>query len=173
MKKVLIILSLLLSTYLFSDNLTGWERNEYKNGFIVEVKATKSKIEFKVYGKTKGWVSIGFEPTLMMKDSDIIIGYVKNEKVFIEDHYSHKMTGHKADLSLGGENNIEIIDGNEVDGVTMLHFSMPLESVDKFDKSLSQGKTYKIIFATGKSDIIKSKHNFRGSDRITIPLNKE
>lgn len=170
MKKVFLIVLILLCINIFSESNNGWVRNEYKKGLVVEVKTLDDKIEFKVYGVTKGWISIGFEPTLIMKDSDIIIGYVKDNKVVIEDHFSHSMTGHKSDESLGGVNSIEIIDGSEVDGVTMLHFALPIESKDKYDTSLTPGKTYKLIFATSKNDSIKSKHNFRGSDRLNIPV---
>lgn len=170
MRKFILIFFLLSIVNLYSDSHGGWIRNEYKKGLVVEIKTLDNKIEFKVYGNTKGWIAIGFEPSIMMKDSDIIIGYVKDNKVVIEDHFSHTMTGHKSDESLGGENNLEIIDGSEVDGVTMLHFALPIESKDKFDISLIPGKSYKIIFATGRDDNLKAKHNFRGSDRLNIPV---
>ncbi|MDD4896555.1 MAG: DOMON domain-containing protein, partial [Atribacterota bacterium] len=38
-------------------------------------------------GKTKGYISIGFQPGSMMKDADIIMGYVQDEKVEVFDQY--------------------------------------------------------------------------------------
>jgi hypothetical protein len=117
---------------------------------------------------TKGWIAVGFEPSRMMKDADILIGYVKDGETFMEDHYGSGNTKHQADLDLGGTNDITIIGGSELNDITMLNFSIPLHSLDSNDRILEKGEEYKLIFAYGKRDDFKSYHKVRTSMMLTL-----
>lgn len=117
---------------------------------------------------TEGWVAVGFNPSRMMKDADILIGYVKNGEVFMEDHFGSGNTKHQADIVLGGTEDISVLGGSEEGGKTTLKFSIPLHSRDSNDRKLEEGEEYKVIFAYGKKDDFKSYHKLRTSLKITL-----
>jgi len=57
--------------------------------------------------KTPGWVAVGFDPESMMKNSDIVEGFVKDGQLSIADMYSTGQFGpHPADTQLGGTDDI-------------------------------------------------------------------
>jgi hypothetical protein len=123
----------------------------------------KDKIHVKLSAKTTGWVAIGFDPEKAMQGANIIIGAVKKGKVRIEDHYGDRKRNHKKDDKLGGENHVLNPKGEEVDGVTTISFTLPLDSKDKWDKPVVPGKRSRIMLAFGAGrDSFKSGHVWRG-----------
>lgn len=170
MKKVFKFLSVivfLLSLTLISALENSIEGIE-KDGMSINWEVGESEVIFTISAKTTGWISIGLEPTKMMKDADIVIGFVKDEKVYIEDHFGYKSTRHKADVELGGSDNVKLLSGSEIDGVTTLSFSMPLDSKDRYDKVLKKGMEYTLIFAYGNKDNYRSKHKYLRKEVITL-----
>ncbi len=64
-------------------------------------------------GETTGWVAIGFGPTNVMKDADIVLGWVENDSATVLDMYSTGPTGpHPPDTKLGGTNDIQAYGGS-------------------------------------------------------------
>lgn len=156
--------------------LSATEEEIIANGFKkVEVK--KIVFQWRIQGEnidiilsapTAGWISVGFDPSKMMKDADILIGYVDNNEVFMRDDFGTGNTKHKADTDLGGTDDITINGGSESDGKTTLEFSIPLHSGDPNDRELEQKKEYKLIFAYGKKDDFTSYHKTRTSLNVTL-----
>lgn len=111
-------------------------------------------------GRTEGWVAIGFEPTTMMKDADMVIAYVAPDgTVHIDDQYSTGATGpHKSDTELGGTMDIEEYGGKEENGVTVVEFKRKLSTGDPYDKDLAGKDVVRIIWALGPGDDFTSKH---------------
>lgn len=121
-------------------------------------KQTIEILDIVLVAKTKGWVSIGFNPKRRMQGADYIIGYVTDKgEVVIADHYGHSMIGHKSDLDLKGEDNIIDPTGSIKDGITTLKFKIPRNSGDKNDTVLSKGK-HSLLFGIGMKNDLKSKH---------------
>lgn len=122
-----------------------------------------------VTAPTTGWVAIGFEPTRAMRDANILIGYVdRNGEVVVEDHFGNTMISHQPDERLGGETNVTVTGGQESGGETTIEFSIPLDSGDEFDRSLTPGRTTSIILAWGASDNTRIKHRRRYSGTIEL-----
>lgn len=165
--KIVTIIVFLLSLTLLSA-LESKSRNLEIDNMEISWDIVEENVIFTVSAPTNGWVSIGFEPTKMMKDADIIIAYVKDGDLYIEDHYGNSNVSHKADTALGGEDNVKPVKGVETDNKTTVTFSIPLNSGDKYDKVLEEGKTYSIIFAYGKKDNFKSWHKYKGKSDITL-----
>ena len=117
---------------------------------------------------TSGWIAVGFDPTKKMKDANIIMGYVDDGEVIIEDHFGNGQISHRNDEAMGGTNNLMNTDGSEIFGVTELIFTIPLDSGDPHDRVLVEGQTYKVIFASHTKDKITMKHNRRTSREITL-----
>ena len=125
-------------------------------------------LNVKVSAPTKGWVSVGFDPTSGMKDANFIIGYVKEGTVHIRDDYGTSRTGHAEDTSAEGKDNITNKSGTEAKGNTEIGFTIPLDSGDPKDRVLVPGKSYKVILAYGRRDDFKSYHKKKVSTKITL-----
>ena len=125
-------------------------------------------LNIKVTTPTEGWIAVGFNPTKKMKDANIIMGYVEDGMVVIEDHFGNGQISHRNDESLGGSDDVMNKSGSERNGVTELSYTIPLNSGDPYDRVLMEGQTYKVIFASHSKDKITMKHNRRTSREITL-----
>ncbi len=155
MKKIIIFFIFLFG--LFSINSQDKFIEIKKEKFIFKYKYTDNTIDIVLSAETTGWLAVGFNPTVKMKDANYIIGYVKEGILYIEDHFGFSPIGHKSDLELGGTNDIYNSKGIEKDGKTEISFSIPRKPVDKFDNEIKKGKN-KIILAMGLRDDFTSKH---------------
>jgi DOMON domain len=121
------------------------------------------QIHVRLMAKTTGWVAIGFDPESAMRGADIIIGFVKNGKVEIQDHYGVRNLSHSQDETLGGKNHVLNPAGEEVDGVTTICFSLALGSREKWDNPIVPEGTRRIMVAYGSgSDSFNTGHQYRG-----------
>lgn len=125
-------------------------------------------LHVKLSAPTTGWVAVGFAPTTLMKDANLIIAYVADGEVYTSDEFGTSPTEHKPDTKLGGTDDIAEKSGMEKDGTTMIHFAIPLDSGDRYDKALESGKTYKIILAYGAADNFTTKHRKATTVKITL-----
>jgi len=125
---------------------------------------------FAVQARTQGWVSLGFEPTQVMAEADMIFGWVEADGTAgALDCYSTGLFGpHPPDEDLGGQQHILAFAGKEQDGVTTFEFSRALEAGDAYDKPLSAEGELKIIWAASDSDDYLDPHNRRGSGTIDL-----
>lgn len=115
----------------------------------------------KVAAPTTGWVGIGFNPTDMMKDANIIVGYVKDGKVEISDDFGTQVTQHSPDDKNGGTSNVTVVGGSEVGSTTTLEFTIPLKSGDANDQVIDPNADTKVMFAFGPDrDSLKMKHQY-------------
>ncbi len=120
------------------------------------------KIHVKLSAKTTGWVGIGFDPEKAMSGANIIIGAVKNGKFKVEDHYGDRKRGHKNDEKLGGNNDVLNPSGSEKDGITVISFTLSLDSGDKYDKPVkASGKNLVMLSYGAGKDSFKNRHPFR------------
>ncbi len=113
-----------------------------------------STIRVKITAPTTGWVAVGFDPTLVMNEANLIIGYVSGGSVNIRDDFGTGQFSHDADTNLGGTDDVETISGSEsgTNLETTLEFRIPLDTGDQYDKTLVDGNTYTFIFAYGNND---------------------
>jgi hypothetical protein len=118
-------------------------------------------------GETSGWISIGFEPTQWMKDSDIIMGAVDGNNVIVLDKYSTNNYGpHVPDVELGGTDDILDFGGREDNGYTTIEFKRKMDTGDQYDKAFTVGQRVSIIWSTADTDSIEVKHNVARGEAI-------
>jgi len=121
-----------------------------------------------IRAKTTGWVAIGFEPTTMMKDADMVFGFVQGGEVVISDQFSTGTFGpHSPDTELGGTDDIIESGGKEQGGFTTIEFKRTLDTGDQYDKVLAEG-VIKIIWAYGSSNSLAVKHSTKGYGEINL-----
>ena len=140
---------------------------EKKTEMIV-VKSDKFTFSYKVDGNylvaqvsypTTGWVAVGFHPQKFMKGANLILGTRINNRAVLSDDYGTEWFSHKPDTSIGGKYNITHGDCTIVNGLMTVSFTIPLNSGDDKDGIIERGKPTKIIFASGKKNDLKTKHN--------------
>lgn len=129
---------------------------------------TAGLLHVKLMAPTAGWVAVGFAPSNIMKDANLILGYVKSDTVYISDEFGVALTSHSPDTKLGGTDDIRESSGMETEDLTEIHFAIPLNSGDRYDKLLEPGKTYKVIFAMGTGDNFTSPHKKVASMMLTL-----
>jgi len=168
-KKLTAIIITLILLIGFSDIAGAGEwKTADAGGFHLEWMVDGENLNVKVSTETEGWVAVGFNPSKKMKDANIIIGFVENGTVTIEDHFGNGQFSHHSDTALGGNDDVSNKAGTEVNGVTELSFTIPMDSGEQDDRTLMEGETYKVIFASNRKDKITMKHNRRSSMMITL-----
>jgi hypothetical protein len=136
-------------------------------GITFQWKVEGENLHVRIAAATTGWVAMGFDPSSRMKDSNIIIGYVENGRVFLRDDFGTGQTSHGADEDLGGSDDITAADGAEEDGQTWLSFTIPLDSGDRYDRALEPGKSYTVNLAAGRNDDFRTYH---GTKRAAVSI---
>jgi len=118
--------------------------------------------------KTSGWLAVGIQPGTRMKDADMVLGFVKDDKATIYDFFCTGDYGpHSPDTELGGANDILEFGGKEAGGYTTIEFKRLLDTGDKYDISIFKGAN-KIIWSYGLDDQSTQKHVSRGYGEIEL-----
>lgn len=180
MKKVFILFGLFwaITLYLFAGGAQELTPEKDDAGFSV-ISIADMTVKWKIQGEsinialsapTNGWVAVGFNPSSVMKDANLIIGYIKEGEVTVEDHFGSGTFSHANDVELGGTRNITNISGSEEGKNTKIEFSMPLSSGDRYDTALTPGEKHLIILAHGSNnaDNVTSKHANRTKFVVTL-----
>jgi len=126
--------------------------------FVMEWVIEDNSLTITASAPTTGWIAVGFDPSAAMKDANIIIGYVRDDELFISDDWGNGHISHSPDTELGGTSNVTGLSGSEQNGTTEISFSIPLDSEDMYDTILIQGTVHKIILAYGPDE----SDNFNG-----------
>ena len=118
----------------------------------------------------KGWVSVGFEPTRVMANSDMIFGFVEaSGAVRAVDAWSTGLFGpHPPDADQGGSDSILAFAGSRSGDKVVFEFSRLLDTKDKFDKVIPTSGSFKIIWAHSQSMGFNAKHNKAGSATLSM-----
>ncbi len=137
------------------------------------------EIEWRVEGEdlhvvlrhpTTGWLAVGFDPSRMMKDANMILGYVADGEVVISDEFGTGNTSHRPDEDIDGTDDILYAEGSEGADGTELRFAIPLNSNDAADRPLEPGGSYTVLLAFGPdgADDFTTFHRGRYVIEITI-----
>jgi hypothetical protein len=164
-------LSLLSCSFLFAGALYA---GTYQHSLTIDKMSfdwsiAGDTLAVKVAAPTTGWVGVGFNPSDMMKDANIVIGYVKDGKVEISDDFGIRVTQHSPDEKNGGTSHVTVVGGSEVGNTTTLEFTIPLNSGDASDGVIDPKADTKVMFAYGPNrDSMKTKHSY--AKTVTINL---
>ncbi len=155
------------------DGVIG--KNEYVNrqelngnAFVLHWQIEGDTIYFAIESTAKGWVSIGFEPTKIMANADMVFGII-GDKVQAVDAYSTGQFGpHPADTDQGGKDSLLAFAGKRSAGGVVFEFSRKLDTGDSKDKPIIVGKELKLIWAWSNSLAFNAKHAKAGTVLIVI-----
>ncbi|MCJ7443963.1 MAG: DUF2202 domain-containing protein [Methanotrichaceae archaeon] len=154
--------------YARSVVLHGAKTQGYSGGDLeISWKNDDQYLYMALNGSTNGWISVGFEPSEWMKDADIIIGSIEEEKPVVLDEYSTGNYGpHEKDVDLGGTDDILEFGGKEENGFTTVEFKRKLNTGDRFDKIFEPGQEISMIWAMAASENSQTKHNMAKGEAI-------
>ncbi len=127
------------------------------------------QLAVKLTAPTTGWVAVGFNPSKKMKDSNIVIGYVKKGEVKIVDHFGTGASQHKEDEKIGGAENVTVVGGSEEGDITTIEFSIPLNSGDEKDGVIDPNADTTVILAFGTDrDSFRMKHQYHATMVVNL-----
>ena len=132
-------------------------------GITFRWKVDGALLRVNVVAPTRGWVGVGFAPSVRMQDANIIIGYVVGDRAYISDEYGNGPTTHQPDVYANGTNNIVGAAGREYDGNTELSFAIPLNSGDMRDRPIVPGRNCTVMLGYGPdtADEFTTRHATR------------
>ena len=149
----------------FVGSGTGGYNTVTSMGITFRWKIDGALLRVIVVAPTRGWVGVGFSPSVRMQDANIIIGYVIGDKAYVSDEYGDGPTTHQPDVYANGTDNIIGPTGRERDGSTELSFAIPLDSGDARDRQIVPGHNYTVMLAYGPdtADQFTTRHSTRTS----------
>lgn len=147
---------------------SGGEKTVEAGEFTLSWSVENENAVFTLKAPTEGWVAVGFHPERMMKDANLIIGYVENGTASVRDDFGDWYTSHSSDRSQGGSDDVTNVSGTENAGSTTISFTLPLDSGDQYDQPLVPGEKVDIIFAYGSSDDFTSLHESTEKTTVTF-----
>lgn len=139
-----------------------------KDEFTLYWTVEGDRIHMAVDAVAAGWVSVGFDPTRIMANSDMIFGLVGADgKVSALDTWSTGMFGpHPEDSAQGGRADILASAGKRTAGRVVFEFTRMLDTGDPRDKAISLTGSTKVIWAVGRDLVFTSKHQRAGSATV-------
>lgn len=141
-----------------------------KGNFILLWRISGDTLYMAIDSSAPGWVSVGFEPTRVMANSDMIFGMIPADGPGqAVDAWSTGMFGpHPPDTNQGGKDSILSFAGKRSQGRVVFEFSRLLDTGDKFDKVVPRTGEFKIIWAYGPNLQFTAKHSKAGSATIVM-----
>lgn len=123
-----------------------------------------------IEAKAAGWVAIGFDPSTVMANCDMVFGIIDSlGKAQAIDAWSKGMFGpHPADTDQGGKSNITAAAGTRSGGSVIFEFSRKLSTGDRFDKVIPKSGNFKVIWAYSGSSQFTAKHSKAGTGTIQM-----
>jgi len=105
--------------------------------------------------RTTGWIGLGFfgfeeEKSHAMIDTDMIVAWVQNGSVEVEDRFAQGLETPKHDTTVGGKDQLFNKEGQEANGVTYVKFrrSFKPEHLDAYDfKFRADMEQIKVVYA--------------------------
>ena len=138
-------------------------------GMTFRWKVVDDELDIILTSPAKGWLAVGFDPTQVMKDADIYIGFVGEEgNVSVRDDFATWFTSHEPDESLGGNSDVTVTGGSESAEGSRIHFRIPLDSGDEYDRVLTPGGEHEVMLAYGENDDLGKRH--RDRSKFTVEL---
>ncbi|XP_065830167.1 DBH-like monooxygenase protein 1 [Oscarella lobularis] len=104
-------------------------------------------INIGIEAKTTGWIGFGLSPTGQMPDSDIVTGWVKDGKGFLQDRHSLGRSLPPIDP----KQNVELVAATEDNMMTVLEFTRKIRACEPNDADVPPG-TSNVIWAYHHED---------------------
>jgi len=141
-----------------------------KGNFTLLWEFEGDKVYMAVVAKTLGWISVGFNPSTFMSNSDLVLVAIKDSQdIKVYDEWSSGMFGpHTPDTEKGGTSDILSYAGARNSDTVTFEFSRLLDTKDKYDKVIPTSGKFKIMWGYGPSLDITAKHKKAGTATLQM-----
>lgn len=129
---------------------------------------SEESITITLSAPTTGWVALGFNNEDDIVGSDLIMLRIKDGQIEGQDLFVKGHGDPRKDESLGGTQDIEILHGEEKNGVTSITFKRSLRATDYTDFSLEKGAPLWIILAYSVDDDFAHHSRMRKHKKIIL-----
>eukprot|EP00474_Spongospora_subterranea_P009662 CRZ10120.1 hypothetical protein [Spongospora subterranea] len=149
-----IILVLALSAN-YGQAINGTLASPNKEWHVMwEVNTANATIDFTVWAKTTGWVGLGlsYDGPSGHKNSDVMVGFLTNNTLFLYDQFSNNHRQPELDTTLGGVDNLNLLDGGLIDNGIWYKFRRALDTKDGTRDVVIEKKDIYVAWAYG-SDV--------------------
>jgi hypothetical protein len=163
--KLLFLISLL--AFSMTNQLHTPQQIE-KNGMVVSIEHLGDSIRFQLEAPTEGWIAIGFNETDQLKGNYLIMGTVRNGKVWVEEHHTFAPGDFRSYADLGIKSSVSHPVGTEKEGITRISFQLPIKSSHPLGKDLIENKVYTLLMAYSREDDFRHHSIMRTTVRIRL-----
>jgi hypothetical protein len=116
---------------------------------------------------TLGWVAVGWGSTGAIKEgADILLGYLRDGELYLQDFFANSSVSHLSDVSLGGRDDILESSGSETVQRTTIEFRRRLNTEDRFDRPLAPGVQTVLLAYSSADDFI----TYHGERRVVTQI---
>ena len=109
-------------------------------------------VDITIEAPTKGWLGIGFNQKNDIVQSDLLLFHVVDGEAEVLDMYVKGVGDPRQDITMGGTNDIRIIKAEESNQSTVVSFSKPISSADRYDFQHQPGEEFWLILAYSTHD---------------------
>ena len=139
-----------------------------KNEMVVEWLHRGDRVHFQMEAPTQGWLAIGFNDHDHINQAYLVMGRVVNKKTEVVQYYTSRPGQYRPISQHGATPNVEDIFGEQNDKRTQIKFSLPIQAMSKFERSLLPGKDIFLILAFSREDDFQHHSTMRTSLKITL-----
>ncbi|KAK8384812.1 hypothetical protein O3P69_014395 [Scylla paramamosain] len=141
---------------------------DHRGHYVMLWSPEKEGLTLEVQVATKGYVGLGFSPTGAMKGSDVVIGWVADGQVYLQDRHAWG----QLTPSLDASQDYRLLGGYENSTHTVLRLWRPWTTCDDQDYQL-QDDTVRVIWSYDALDPAKGeerlrKHDHRGTRSLYL-----
>ena len=117
---------------------------------------------------TPNWVALAFSGSPHGNTAGTVIGFVQNGQVTLNEYgYIDYNGAHELETAIGGTNNVTLVSGSLINGVTTIEFKRLLNTGDPHDVILTKGNN-QIAWAIGDTSDLAQEHAQAGTGSIVI-----
>lgn len=137
---------------LFNPTPSNQTNSIRKNGMEVTWAYENNRVQFEMKAPTTGWIAIGFNEAGQLKNTYLIMGRVANNLVKVKEHFIVEPGDYRSIETFGAPVLVDAIEGLENEEGTVIRFSLPIEAIDAYRKSLEPGTHYSLLMAFSLED---------------------
>jgi len=118
-------------------------------------------------GPTAGWLAVGFNDRSELRGTRFVIASLSNSTLMAEVHIA-QVPNHTRVEKLGGKSDLEILSADQNSARTIVEFSLPRTTKDKYNIDLSPGSGIYLMLAYSASPDFQHHSAWREHFEITI-----
>lgn len=116
-------------------------------GMTLEWTIRPQTIRFTIIAPTQGWMAIGLNKEKGLKNTNLIMGYVDQDSIVLDDRFILRPGMHKSVEDLGGISHISNIAGQSSSLGSTIHFDLKRDTRDPFHFDLIPDTAYEVLLA--------------------------